>query len=158
MKIATVSKSIEMDTGHRVPAHASKCKNPHGHRYRITAHVTGPVHHPTGASDDGMVVDFGAVKDVLTRHVHDVFDHAFMIWAEDTECRRAMEGHGWKLVIVPFVPTAECLAEHVYRVVAQQLEHPLVLLRVDVHETPTCVASYDGADFALLGLAGEATA
>lgn len=141
---ATVSKSIEMDVGHRVPSHEGKCRSPHGHRYKVTAYVLGPVHTPTGKTDDGMVVDFGVIKDVLTQHVHDVFDHGFMIWRDDLELRALLEGVGFKLVITDFVPTAECLAQHVYKVVSHHIRPPMVLERIEVHETPTSVASYCG--------------
>lgn len=56
---ASVSKDVQFDAGHRVPSHASKCRNPHGHRYRVVAYCVGDVVEDGGSADDGMVVDFG---------------------------------------------------------------------------------------------------
>lgn len=147
---ALVSKYVEFDAGHRVPSHASKCRNPHGHRYRVVAHVAGPILEPTGASDDGMVVDFGTIKQLLTEHVHDVYDHAFVVWEHDPSMIAALavgsdqDGTEWRVVVVPFVPTAENLAQHTYDVLATHMPAPLRLHHVDIYETPTSVASYYG--------------
>lgn len=145
MSTAIVSKYVEMDTGHRVPMHASKCSNPHGHRYRVTAYVEGPILSPRGAEDDGMVVDFGVIKALLNEYVHDVFDHAFVVWEHDTVLRDFLVEQGWHTVVVPFVPTAECFAEHVFGVLDTALAlRGLRLVGVDVQETPSSVASFAG--------------
>jgi 6-pyruvoyltetrahydropterin/6-carboxytetrahydropterin synthase len=38
-----VTKIVEWDMGHRVPNHKSKCRNPHGHRYRLEVTIGGPL-------------------------------------------------------------------------------------------------------------------
>ena len=72
----TISKEIQFDAGHRVPLHTSKCKNPHGHRYRVVAFLEGEL--ITSGPETGMVRDFSHVKQALTEFVHDVFDHGFV--------------------------------------------------------------------------------
>ena len=141
--VATISKYVEMDTGHRVPMHASKCSNPHGHRYRVTAFVEGPILPPRGETDDGMVVDFGDIKALLTEHVHDVYDHAFVVWQYDEALLDFLHTQGWRYVSVPFVPTAECMAQHFYDVLAPRLgDRGLHLVAIEVQETPSSIARY----------------
>lgn len=144
-----ISKEIEFDAGHRVPLHESKCKNPHGHRYRVVAHIAGEL--ITEGPESGMVRDFGNVKDVLMSQVHDVYDHGFIVHALDQAMLKAFGVHydpeqsayvcrnGWKVVVVPFIPTAECLAKEFY---VRCKEHLPNLLSIDVWETPTSCASY----------------
>lgn len=141
----TVSKSVEFDAGHRVPAHDSKCRHPHGHRYRVTAYVSGPVHDARGQADDGMVLDFGVLKQMLTQLVHDRYDHAFLVWEGDQVLLGCFEhgGHDWRVVVVPFVPTAECLAKAIFDELDGYLPAPLTLEAIDVNETPTSVATYE---------------
>lgn len=145
--ICTVSKSIEFDAGHRVPMHASKCRNPHGHRYKVTAYVEGPILSARGEADDGMVVDFGAIKGVLTEQVHDVLDHGFMVWAQDDELlawfKEPDVDPGWKFTVMRDVPTAENLAVWCYSAVRPFLPAPLVLRAIEVYETPTSIARYE---------------
>ena len=142
MRTATVTKSVEFDAGHRVPLHVSKCRNPHGHRYRVVAHVDGPIVEDPTSSDDGMVVDFGVLKSVLTREVHDRFDHGFIVAGSDREMRDALDGFGWKVIVLHAVPTAENLAVECFRTVSDALPPGLVLQAIEVYETPTSVARF----------------
>jgi len=150
----TASKWIEFDAGHRVPGHAGKCRSPHGHRYRVTAVIEGAVVETPGASDEGMVLDFGFVKEVLTTYVHDVLDHGFIVYAQDHNLRiallglydEAVENDLWKVVEIPYVPTAENIARWVW----EQVEIPVKgasdgrakLVRIEVRETPSSLAVY----------------
>ena len=49
--VTLVTKVIEIDMGHRVPNHKSKCKNLHGHRYRFEVAVNGELAAEQGSSD-----------------------------------------------------------------------------------------------------------
>lgn len=132
-----IEKEIEFDAGHRVPLHASKCHNPHGHRYRVVATVVGEL--ITDGPESGMVRDFSIVKHYLTTLVHDKYDHAFIIHEDDEGLIRLFQWNEWKHVIVPFYPTAECLAKDIYW---DLKEHLNGLLSIAVWETPTSVARY----------------
>jgi len=141
MRKFSVSKEIEFDAGHRVPDHASKCRNPHGHRYKVRAHVVGDLQ--TEGSSTGMVIDFGDIKKQLTEKVHDVFDHGFIVHEEDYSMLRAFassdEVDSWKIIVVQWVPTAENMAKWIYEVLT-----PLIpgLWAIEVYETPTSIAFY----------------
>jgi 6-pyruvoyltetrahydropterin/6-carboxytetrahydropterin synthase len=140
-----INKEIQFDAGHRVPLHNSKCKNPHGHRYRVVVHVEGEL--ITEGPESGMVRDFSIIKTILTERVHDQYDHGFIIYEGDKEMCEAfgtyetgISKYGWKVILVPFYPTAECLAKSIY----DDLKPSLLrgLLRVNVWETPTSCATY----------------
>lgn len=141
MSRTLISKEVEFDAGHRVPNHASKCRNPHGHRYRVRVTLDGKVVTDDTSPEFGMVADFGFLKDLLMREVHDPFDHSMIVHYEDVELRKALDGHDWKVVHFPYVPTAENLA----RFIAERLDYhltdrPFELAEVAVWETPTSVA------------------
>ena len=38
-----------------------------------------------GKSDEGMVFDFGDIKEAMTKRVHDIVDHGFMIYEGDEQ-------------------------------------------------------------------------
>lgn len=137
----SISKEIEFDAGHRVPLHASKCKNPHGHRYKVQAFVTGEL--ITEGPESGMVRDFSIIKQLLTERVHDVYDHGFIVHDQDHDLLDAFDGafRGWKIIVVPFIPTAECLAKAIYDDLKANGLPGLQFVRV--WETPTSSASYD---------------
>lgn len=145
----TISKEVEFDAGHRVPGHASKCRNPHGHRYRVRVTCEGWIVDEKGAPDEGMLVDFGDLKSLMTHRIHDVLDHGFIVHADDLKMRQAflVGGEQWKVIVFPTVPTAENIARWIW----EQLDEPiserfrdgLKLYRVEVWETPTSVAVVD---------------
>jgi 6-pyruvoyltetrahydropterin/6-carboxytetrahydropterin synthase len=150
MPTARISKEVEFDAGHRVPTHGSKCRNPHGHRYRVRVTCVGPIVDDPGAFDDGMLVDFGDLKRLLVEHVHDPFDHAMIVAWNDAELRGALAGHGWAVAVFPYVPTAENLARYVYETLAPLVDvrfrDGLRLVEVAVWETPTSVAYFGEHD------------
>lgn len=148
-----IQKEIEFDAGHRVPLHASKCRNPHGHRYKVVAHIEGEL--IMVGPESGMVRDFSAVKELLTTYAHDRYDHGFIVYEGDSEMREAFGIHdfmedydglspwinkyGFKIIVVPFYPTAECLARSIYDSIKPVLHN---LIKIDLWETPTSMASY----------------
>lgn len=147
---ASVNKEVQFDAGHRVPSHASKCRNPHGHRYRVVAYCVGEVVDDLGSADDGMVVDFGDLKRWLTELVHDRFDHGFIVQNTDPlgpALARVGVGTGepWKIVTVTYPPTAECLAADIFATLAPVIDAHwrgnMRLSRIDVWETPTSCAT-----------------
>lgn len=145
-----ISKSIEFDAGHRVPWHGSKCRNPHGHRYMVVAHVAGPIIDATEGEreDAGMVVDFGCIKAILMERVHDPFDHGFMVWTKDSALRAALTYLDQaKIIMLPCIPTAEELARWIYHDTAPHFTAAGVdLIEIEVRETPTSVAHYFGGE------------
>ena len=151
-----ITKEIQFDAGHRVPLHASKCKNPHGHRYRVVVHIQGDLIKL--GPESGMVKDFSILKQVMMEKIHDVYDHGFIVYNHDYDMLKSLgvyydpefapnntSGYDWKVVVVPFVPTAECLAKEFYQILASDKRLPNVL-QVDVWETPTSCAIYTGGE------------
>ena len=86
-----IRRFVETDTGHRVPNHKSKCRHMHGHRYRFEAEIEGDTVQTSGVSDEGMLMDFSDVSSILMEHVHDVIDHAFVVYEGDKLAREACE-------------------------------------------------------------------
>lgn len=134
--IATVTRFIEFDAGHRVARHESKCRHLHGHRYRLTVHVEGPIKDDDSA-EHGMVIDFGRIKEALMI-IHDEFDHRFIVGQDDPLATdlKALPG----VVIIDRQPTAENLASIALERLSKILD-PLNVIRVDIEETSSCTAS-----------------
>ena len=80
---AIVSRSIDIDYGHTLPNHFSFCNEIHGHRAKIVMCVEGNISKTKAASDEGMVLDFKILKDLLIEVIHNRLDHGFAIWKKD---------------------------------------------------------------------------
>ena len=143
-----IRRFVETDTGHRVPNHKSKCRHMHGHRYRFEAEIEGETVKESGVSEEGMLMDFSDVSAILMEHVHDVIDHAFVVYEGDTAARHACDlmGDGHRTVVVPFIPTAENLAKWAFEQVAPHIAttygNALKLVAMHVRETPKSTASW----------------
>ncbi len=161
----TVRRSIDIDAGHRVPYHNSKCKYLHGHRWKIVACVSAPelVPEDPDESDSGMVLDYGTIKTVLMDKIHDRFDHRMILWEKDpllyyregtgptmpllstellTNFDKVFGDASW-LQQVPCIPTSEGLAEYWAGLIAPELSSAeFTLQSLEVWETPNGVATW----------------
>ena len=143
-----IRRYIETDTGHRVPNHKSKCRHMHGHRYRFEAEIEGDVVNISGVSEEGMLMDFSDISELLTIHIHDVIDHAFVVYEGDELGRAACEvmGDSHRTVIVPFIPTAENLAKWAFDTLAPHIRsaygNRLQLVAMHCRETPKSLATW----------------
>ena len=139
---------VETDTGHRVPNHKSKCRHMHGHRYRWEAELEGDVVTLGGVSEEGMLMDFSDVSAILNEYIHDVVDHAFIVYERDKEALVALShmGDEHRTLIVPFIPTAENLAKWAFEKVEPHISstygNSLKLHAFHVRETPKSWASW----------------
>ena len=70
-------KEFHFDSAHFLPNYGGKCKNMHGHTYRVELTVEGPVDQ-----ESGMVMDFaelkGYIKAVEVRFDHKVLNEVMM--------------------------------------------------------------------------------
>jgi 6-pyruvoyltetrahydropterin/6-carboxytetrahydropterin synthase len=140
-----ITKQIEWDMGHRVTNHNSKCKNIHGHRYKVEICLEGNLINIPGISDEGMVMDFGDVKTIAIKYVHDVLDHGFMVWEKDKLLVSFFKKNNTlKHLIVPFIPTSENIASWTFIVLDKRYKNKyktdLRLESIKVWETPTSAA------------------
>ena len=139
----TITRKLEFDAGHRIPDHNSQCRNLHGHRYALHITLTGVVVEQDGRSDKGMIMDFSDIKALANRHLVDLWDHAFLVYEQDTVVRQfldAMPDH--KTVVLDRVPTVENLAQIAFDTLQGvfRSEAGLRLVKVTLYETPNCWA------------------
>ena len=128
------SKEITFDAAHLLTGHPGKCRNLHGHTYRLV--VTAA---ETDAADD-MVIDFRELKQ-LVEEAAGQFDHAFMYDGRsevEREIAAVLERHGLRTRQLGFRTTAENLAKHFFETLSAHAR----IVSVKVYETPTSCAEY----------------
>ncbi|MDR2092753.1 MAG: 6-carboxytetrahydropterin synthase QueD [Azoarcus sp.] len=140
-----ITRRLEFDAGHRIPAHASQCRNLHGHRYVIEISLDGDIIDAPANAVNGMVMDFSEIKRIAWEKLVSRWDHAFLVWREDTrvvEFLASLPGH--KTVIFDTVPTAENLAAAAFDILDAAYRdiygNSLRLERIRLFETPNCWA------------------
>ena len=158
----TVTRQIGIDAGHRVHTHGSKCKGLHGHRYLVEATCAAD-ELVTDGVQSGMVTDFGFLKEVMVKHIHDTCDHALILARSDPLVEKLLGVVPDKLLVrivdeearafgviylLEDPPTAEILARHWFMCMVPDIHlisrgHAR-LVRVKVWETPNCFAEFTG--------------
>jgi 6-pyruvoyltetrahydropterin/6-carboxytetrahydropterin synthase len=95
-----------------------------------------------------MLMDFSTVSAILNEYIHDVVDHAFLVYSGDEEMLGALRSLGdeHRTVILPFIPTAENLAKWAFECVAPHIateyENRIRLVAMHVRETPKSTATW----------------
>ena len=76
MATIRITKQFSFETGHALYGYDGKCKNVHGHSYKLSVTVIGtPIDDSTNVKF-GMVIDFGDLKKIVKEEIVDLFDHA----------------------------------------------------------------------------------
>lgn len=131
------------DSAHFLTGYEGKCRNIHGHRWRVEIEVKAE-NLVQGGQLDGMVVDFGDLKKAVKNMV-DVYDHALII-EEGTmrkETLSCLTEDGFKIIKVDFRPTAENFAAFFFRTIKSK---GFDVKRAVVYETPTNSAVYEESE------------
>jgi len=140
----SVKVEIMFDAAHRLLHYEGKCYSLHGHSYTaiigISSEVLEPVH-------SGFVIDFGVLKRIVKDWIDKNWDHRTLLHKEDP-LREVLEELGCKVFLFDYDPTAEHMAEYLYRIVCGALHHreALKVSYVAVKETQTSWASYQPSE------------
>lgn len=132
----TLKSEIEMDIAHYLVGYDGKCRNIHGHRYRLVVKVSAKRLQQVGQLR-GMVDDFGNIKAVLKK-IKDQFDHKLLLEATEEGCQMAdffKENHfDFDVVMVPYRTTVEEISRDMYHRIRSYGVH---VTEVELYETPT---------------------
>lgn len=85
-----VTRAFAFEAAHQLPWHAGKCRQLHGHHYRFEVTVEGPL------DENGVVLDFDEVRDVVQRKVVDRYDHRYLNDLMDNPTAELIAGEVWK--------------------------------------------------------------
>ncbi len=127
MKIA---KEFNWEMGHRLPEHFGKCKNIHGHSYKMMVELDGDL------NENGMVLDYYDLKKIVNPIVENL-DHAFMVYEKDKQVIDFLEGIKSKKVLVKFESTVENITTYfLSEIIKYDLPANIHKIKVRVCETP----------------------
>lgn len=112
-----ITKRFTFEAAHQLPWHGGKCKNLHGHSYKLEVTLGSQ-----GLTENGIVIDFDILSAIVENTVTKRYDHK---------------------LLNDFLPnpTAELLAVEIWRVVAETLrmnQLPVDITKVKLWETEKC--------------------
>ncbi|WML60203.1 6-carboxytetrahydropterin synthase QueD [Neobacillus sp. PS2-9] len=71
-KRVLVSKEFTFDSAHHLHCYEGKCKNLHGHTYKVVFGLSGFV------DDRGLMMDFGDIKEIWKKEIEIYLDHKYL--------------------------------------------------------------------------------
>lgn len=145
MSVIRITKEFNFEMAHALVGHDGPCKNIHGHSYKFNVTVKGKVKNGSEDSDEGMVVDFTVIKNIVQKLIVNEYDHSLVLWDKmniDKENLNFMN----KLIFVPFNPTCENLLTHYVDLIKQELPSNLKLVHLLLRETPNSYAEWYQSD------------
>lgn len=71
-KRVLVSKEFTFDAAHHLHCYEGKCKNLHGHTYKVIFGISGYV------NEIGIMIDFGDIKDIWKNEIEIYLDHRYL--------------------------------------------------------------------------------
>jgi len=142
-----VTKQFDFEIAHALWNYDGPCSNLHGHSYRLFVTATGSpvvdVNHPK----NGMVIDFGDLKQLVLEEIVDPLDHAVILNAAATN--KHMESIPQmfeKQYIVDYQPTCENLIADFARRISNRLPSGVTLHSLKLHETASSYAEWYASD------------
>jgi len=98
----------ELEIAHRLmTSYAQKCRSLHGHRYEVEITVTAQKFN-----EDGMIVDFKKLKEVVKTVLDDKWDHGSCFNANDPLAKAVDASGSARVHIINANPTLEWMVEH----------------------------------------------
>jgi 6-pyruvoyltetrahydropterin/6-carboxytetrahydropterin synthase len=113
----TIAKRFCFEAAHKLPDELiyGKCSNLHGHSYKLIIEISGEI------KPDGMIMNFGRLKDIVQRYVLDLHDHS-------------------NLNDIYEIPTAEYMVLGIGETLLRHLPGDVNLKSITLYETESCYA------------------
>lgn len=126
-----ITSESSFDAAHFLTNYEGKCKNIHGHRWRVVVTIKGEL-------TNGMLVDFGDFKKVI-KDLCDYFDHSFIVEKGSLDKKLFdLLNKQFVLRVVEFRTTAENFSKYIF----EEMSKKYSVKEVCVYETPNNCARY----------------
>lgn len=124
-KRVLISKEFTFDAAHHLHCYEGKCKNLHGHTYKVILGVSGFV------DECGLMIDFGDIKEIWKNEIEIFLDHRYL-----NETLPPMNTTAENMVVWIYEKLADILknAENQDKYIGVRVEF------VRLYETPTSYA------------------
>lgn len=144
MSTIRITKLFHFETGHALYGYDGKCKNVHGHSYKLAVTVSGKPISDTNNVKFGMVIDFGDLKKIVNEEIVDVFDHA-TVFNKNTphvELAKELMDRGHHVLLVDYQPTSEMMVIDFAEKIKNRLPSTIHLFSIKLQETETSFAEW----------------
>ena len=148
MSTIRITKQFNFETGHALYGYDGKCRNVHGHSYKLSVTVIGQPISDNSHVKYGMVIDFGDLKKIVNEEIVDIFDHA-TVFNKNTphiELARELSDRGHHVLLVDYQPTSEMMVIDFAAKIKNRLPENIKLHSIKLQETDSSFAEWFASD------------
>ena len=148
MSTIRITKQFSFETGHALYGYDGKCRNVHGHSYKLNVTVIGQPISDTTHVKLGMVIDFSDLKVIVKNKIVDIYDHA-TVFNKNTphvELAKELADRGHDVLLVDYQPTSEMMIIDFANVIKQELPSHIKLHSLKLQETDSSYAQWFASD------------
>jgi 6-pyruvoyltetrahydropterin/6-carboxytetrahydropterin synthase len=139
-----ITKQFTFETGHALYGYDGKCRNVHGHSYKLSVTVIGNPISDSSHVKFGMVIDFSDLKKIVKEEIVDVFDHA-TVFNKNTphvELAKELSNRGHNVLLVNYQPTSEMMVIDFAEKIIARIPNTIKLHSLKLQETETSYAEW----------------
>ena len=143
-----ITKQFTFETGHALFGYDGKCRNVHGHSYKLSVTVIGSPIVDTNHVKLGMVIDFSDLKKIVKEEIVNEFDHA-TVFNKNTphvELAKELEDRGHNVILADYQPTSENMVLDFASKIKARLPENIQLHSLKLQETDTSFAEWFASD------------
>lgn len=143
-----ITKQFNFETGHALYGYDGKCRNVHGHSYKLSVTVIGRPITDASHVKLGMVIDFGDLKKIVKEEIVDKFDHA-TVFNKNTphvELAKELTDRGHNVILANYQPTSENMVIDFATKIKARLPVNISLFSLRLQETETSFAEWYAGD------------
>ena len=143
-----ITKKFSFETGYALYGYDGKCKNVHGHSYKLSVTVIGSPITDLSNVKLGMVIDFTDLKKIVKEEVVDQFDHAtvFNQTTPHIELAKELKDRGHHVILVDYQPTSENMIVDFAARIKSRLPEGINLFSLKLQETESSFAEWFASD------------
>jgi 6-pyruvoyltetrahydropterin/6-carboxytetrahydropterin synthase len=137
----SVTKEFSFEMAHQLDGYNGKCRNVHGHSYRLAVCVCGCQNADPQHPHYGMVVDFADLKRIVEEEIIALYDHC-LILRQDTRLYETMQHTDMRILAVEYQPTCENLLLDIVQRLQHKMPAGIRLHSARLYETATSWAEW----------------
>ena len=143
-----ITKKFRFEAAHALYGYDGKCKNIHGHNYKLFVTVIGVPVNDNFNAKDGMVMDFGDLKKIVNTQIIEKFDHSviFNKNSPHKELANNLISNGHKVIMADYQPTIEQMVIDFASKIIPKLPENIKLYSLKLEETETSYSEWFASD------------
>ena len=141
-----ITKEFKFEMAHALYGYDGLCKNIHGHSYRMWVTIKGNVLQKNNHTKNGMVIDFGELKNIINNCIVDKYDHSFVLNKNTPHFNIDFSAFE-KVFFLPYQPTSENLVADFAKIIMNKIPKNITLHKVVLSETATSFAEWHSDDY-----------